>query len=175
MELSGIETEPSAERLLSLVHWTSAASRQLRRRLAEVAGASDLSDAELLVLWFCHGGGQVQVELAAAIGISPAQMSGVVERLRSRELVAMHRSATDRRRQVWRTTAAGETLLGEIAGQLDALAATIQGGLSTTEQQVVQSLCQRLVEAVGRPARRHSDPGLRGGEQDEQRASKEAA
>jgi DNA-binding MarR family transcriptional regulator len=175
MELSGIETEPRAERLLTLVHWTSAASRHLRRRLAEVAGASDLSDAELLVLWFCHGGGQVQVELAAAIGISPAQMSGVVERLRSRELVAMHRSATDRRRQVWRTTAAGETLLAEIAGQLEAVAATIQGGLTTAEQHAVESLCQRLVEAVGGPGRRHGGAGLRGGEQDEQRASKEAA
>ena len=176
MELSGIEKEPSAERLLSLVHWTSAASRQLRRRLAEVASTFQLSDPELLVLWFCHGGGQVQVELAAAIGISPAQMSGVVERLRLRELVAMHRSATDRRRQVWRTTAAGETLLGDIAAQLDGLSATtIQGGLSTAEQQVVESLCQRLVEAVGTQARRHSGQAPRGDEQDEQRASKEAA
>ena len=162
------------QRLLSLVHWTSAASRQLRRRLAEVAGAIDLSDAELLVLWFCHGGAQVQVELAAAIGISPAQMSGVVERLRSRALVAMHRSATDRRRQVWRTTLAGETLLGQIAGRLDALAITIQGGLSTAEQQAVESLCQRLVEAVGTQSRRPSGQGQHGGEQDEQHA-KEAA
>jgi DNA-binding MarR family transcriptional regulator len=147
----------------------------LRRRLAEVAGAIDLSDAELLVLWFCHGGGQVQVELAAAIGISPSQMSGLVERLRSRELVAMHRSATDRRRQVWRTTPAGENLLGEIAAQLDALGAIIQGGLSTAEQQTVESLCQRLVEAVGQPGRRAGGNAPRAGEQDEQRASKEAA
>ena len=87
----------------------------------------------------------------------------------------MHRSATDRRRQVWRTTAAGETLLREIAGQLDALAETIQGGLSMMEQQVIQSLCQRLVEAIGTQARRYSGQAPRGDEQDEQRASKEAA
>ena len=42
----------------------------------------DLSDSELLVVWLCSGGGRIQVELAAAIGISPAQMSGMVERLR---------------------------------------------------------------------------------------------
>jgi len=175
MEPNGIENEPGPQRLLALVHWTSAASRQLRRRLAEVASTIELSDAELLVLWFCHGGGQVQVELAAAIGISPAQMSGLVERLRLRELVAMHRSATDRRRQVWRTTAAGENLLGDIASHLDALAAAVQGGLSLTEQQTVESLCQRLVDAVGQQGRRAGGNAPRAGQQDEQRASKEAA
>ena len=53
----------------------------LRRRLAEVAETFELSDTELLVVWLCSGGGRMQVELAAAIGISPAQMSGLVERL----------------------------------------------------------------------------------------------
>ncbi len=175
MEAREIENGPSAQKLLALVHWTSAASRQLRRRLAEVASTIELSDAELLVLWFCHGGGQVQVELAAAIGISPAQMSGLVERLRSRALVAMHRSATDRRRQVWRTTVAGEAILDGIAGHLAALAAAVGGGLSIAEQQAVESLCQRLVDAVGQPGRRTGGNVPRGGEQDEQRASKEAA
>jgi DNA-binding MarR family transcriptional regulator len=164
-----------ADRLLTLVHWTSAASRQLRRRLAEVAAAIDLSDVELLVLWLCHGGGQVQVDLAAAIGISPAQVSGLVERLRSRELVAMRRSATDRRRQVWRTAAAGETLLGEVASHFDALAAAVDGGVSTAQQQTVAALCRRLVEAVGQHGRRTGSNLPRLAEQDEQRASKEAA
>ena len=93
-EPGGSKLPPSdsqADRLLRLVHWTSAASRHLRRRLAEVAEAFDLSDTELLVVWLCSGGGRVQVDLAGAIGISPAQMSGMVERLRSRGLVAMHR------------------------------------------------------------------------------------
>jgi DNA-binding MarR family transcriptional regulator len=164
-----------AERLLALVHWTSAASRQLRRRLSEVASGIDLSDAELLVLWLCHGGGQVQVDLAATLGISPAQMSGLVERLRARELVAMHRSATDRRRQVWRTTAAGETLLKQAAGHLGALADAVDGGLSTTEQQTIELLCRRLVEAVGQPGRRTGANAPRPAGQDEHRASKEAA
>src|SRR6188768_3581281 len=77
-----IEPSPNdsqADRLLKLVHWTSAASRHLRRRLAEVAESIGLSDSELLVTWLCCGGGRIQVELAGAIGMSPAQMSGMVE------------------------------------------------------------------------------------------------
>src|SRR5438046_438744 len=97
-------TDSVADRLLHLVHWTSAASRHLRKRLSDIASNLDLTDSELLVVWLCSGAGRVQIDLAAAIGTSPAQMSGMVERLRARGLVAMHRLAADRRRQVCRTT-----------------------------------------------------------------------
>lgn len=167
--------EPPAERLLKLVHWTSAASRQLRRRLGEVAAACDLSDAELLVLWLCQGDGHVQVELAGAIGISPAQMSGLVERLRARGLIVMQKQALDRRRQVWRTSLAGEALLGDVAGRLDELSAAIQDVLRDDEQQALVASCERIAEAVSPAARRSSSGGSRASEQDEQRGSKEAA
>jgi DNA-binding MarR family transcriptional regulator len=150
-----MEPSPSdsqADRLLRLVHWTSAASRHLRRRLAEVAESIDLSDSELLVVWLCNGGGRIQVELAGALGISPAQMSGLVERLRSRGLVAMHRQAMDRRRQVCRTTPAGQELLSGTAEHLNELAASVGAGLSSDEQQVAQTLCERLSEAVKQKA-----------------------
>src|SRR5687768_15747008 len=104
--------------VLRLVHWTSHASRQLRRRLADVAGRLELSDTELLVLWVCSGGGRVQIELAGEIGVSPAQTSGMVERLHSRGLIAMRRQAVDRRRQVCETTEAGIELLAGAAEDL---------------------------------------------------------
>lgn len=166
---------PQAERLLRLVHWTSAASRQLRRRLAEVAQAFDLSDAELLVVWLCHGNGHVQVELAGAIGVSPAQMSGLAERLRARGLVGMHRLALDRRRQVWRTSPTGEALLHQLTEHLDELAAAIDGALSSDDQQAMQMLCERLVNVVGYSGRRTIAGTTPGIEPDEQHASKEAA
>jgi DNA-binding MarR family transcriptional regulator len=142
-------SDSHADRLLRLVHWTSTASRHLRKRLAELAKPFDLSDTELLVVWLCSGGGRIQVELAGAIGISPAQMSGMVERLRSRGLVAMHRLAMDRRRQVWRTTAGGQTLLADAAVQLNELAAGISLGLNAEEQNAAERLCERLAEAAG--------------------------
>jgi DNA-binding MarR family transcriptional regulator len=163
--------DSQADRLLRLIHWTSTASRHLRRRLADVGGTMDLSDTELLVVWLCSGGGRVQIDLAGAIGISPAQMSGLVERLRSRGLVAMHRQAMDRRRQVCRTTPAGQALLARAAQHLDELLASVGGGLNDDEQRVAQALCERLAEAVATNGRRQ------GGKThpDEQRASKEAA
>jgi DNA-binding MarR family transcriptional regulator len=159
-ELPGYDSQ--AERLLSLVHWTSAASRQLRRRLAAVAAGFELSDNELMVLWLSIGGGRVQVELAGAIGISPAQMSGLVERLRSRGLVAMHRLARDRRRQLWRTTPEGQNLLADAANDLNEIASSIGRDLSEQEQQSAESLCHRLSEAAS-------------AEHDRQCMSKEAA
>ncbi len=143
-------SDSHAERLLRLVHWTSTASRHLRKRLAELARPLDLSDTELLVVWLCSGGGRIQVELAGAIGVSPAQMSGLVERLRARGLVAMHRSAMDRRRQVWRTTPAGQTLLVEAARHLNELAEGISRGLSAEEQSAAEGLCEKLADAAGR-------------------------
>ena len=168
-------SDSQAERLLSLVHWTSTASRHLRRRLADVAAELGLSDTELLVVWLCSGGGRVQVDLAGAIGISPAQMSGMVERLRSRGLVAMHRLAMDRRRQVWRTSPTGQDLLGQASGHLNELAASIASGLTSDEQQAAQSLCQRLIEAVVESTTRPRGKGSATSDHDVQRASREAA
>jgi DNA-binding MarR family transcriptional regulator len=141
-------SDSQADRVLRLIHWTSTASRHLRRRLAEAAEALSLSDTELLVVWLCSGGGRIQMELAASIGISPAQMSGMVERLRARDLVAMHRLAADRRRQVWRTTSSGQTLLLQAAKHLNELADSVGDELSHDEQQTAQSLCERLAQAV---------------------------
>lgn len=147
-------SDSQADRILRLVHWTSTASRHLRRRLADVAAVLDLSDTELLVVWLCSGVGRIQIDLAASIGISPAQMSGMVERLRRRGLVAMHRLARDRRRQVCRTSSAGQALLAQAAQHLDELATCVGHGLTSDEQQAAQTLCERLAETVA--ARRES-------------------
>jgi len=152
---SGPSGEASPDRLLRLVHWTSTASRHLRRRITDYTATLDISDTELIVTWMCSGEGRVQVELAGATGISPAQMSGLVERLRSRGLVAMHRQARDRRRQIWRVTPVGQALLVRAAQYLEELAACLGEQFSAEEQLLAQSLCQRLAEAAttGTPAR----------------------
>lgn len=61
-------------------------------------------------------------------------MSGLVERLRSRGLVAMHRQAGDRRRQIWRATAEGQALLVTAARHLSELAACLGEHLNADEQ-----------------------------------------
>jgi DNA-binding MarR family transcriptional regulator len=155
---------PEADALLRLVHWTSHASRQLRRRLTDVAGCFDLSDTELLVLWVCTGGGYAQIDLAGEIGVSPAQTSGMVERLHSRGLIAMRRQAADRRRQVCETTAAGLEVLDRAAVELKVLSRSIGVDLDAQERQLAEALCQRLTAVLKESQ-----------QQDKQRTSKEAA
>lgn len=142
------DTPDSAEHLLGLAHWLSAASRQVRRGLADAAAACELSDSELLIIWLCSGAGRVQVELAAASGVSPAQMSGLVDRLGQRGLVAMSRPASDRRRQVWKTTPAGHAVLVQVALPLARLAQGLAEGVAPHEQRQMRVLCERLAAAA---------------------------
>lgn len=148
---------PAEGLLLELVRQTSSAGRALRRLLADEAAAEGLNDAELLIIWLCAGGnspGVVQGELASAIGVSPALMSGTVERLRSRELIARHRSPIDRRRQVWQTTGLGQACLTRLRGRLAALSAALEQRMTSSQQRETQALCERLAsaaEAIGTP------------------------
>jgi DNA-binding MarR family transcriptional regulator len=142
--------DPAADRLLGLVHWMSAASRQLRRRLSLIAESTGLTDCELLAIWLClqNESGLVQGDLAAAVGVSPAQMSGVVERLRQRGLIEMNRQTLDRRRQVWRGTPAARQMLNSLAAPLANLATGIDADLPPGDQHTALRICERLSSVV---------------------------
>jgi hypothetical protein len=86
----------------------------------------------------------------------------------------MHRLAMDRRRQVWRTSAAGQSLLSRAAGHLNDLAAAVRSGLKGDEQQTAQALLERLAGAVATSSRRPITKSATALHQDEQLA-KEAA
>lgn len=55
-----------------------------------------------------------QTRMAEFLGSSPAQVSGIVERQRSRGNISGQAAASDRRRQVWRITPQGRALLKKI-------------------------------------------------------------
>jgi DNA-binding MarR family transcriptional regulator len=138
------------DRLLDLVHWSSAASRQLRRCLGLLAQGASLTDCELLTIWLClqSEAGLVQGELAAAIGVSPAQMSGIAERLRQRGLIEMHRQTLDRRRQVWRGTPAARQVLDNLRTPLASLAAGVNSALPSADQQAAREHCERMASGL---------------------------
>jgi DNA-binding MarR family transcriptional regulator len=71
-----------------------------------------------------------QLELAQRMGMSPAQISGLVEVLRQRALLVSERSPRDRRRQTWRLTAAGEKVLIALDTQLEARAVACRDPIS---------------------------------------------
>lgn len=136
-----------AERLTRLIHRANSAGRRLRRLLAEHVAQWNLADTEFLVLWLCETQaeqGLGQGDLAAAIGVSPAQMSSLVERLRKRELVAVRRFGSDRRRQVWQIAPPGRQLLEEVRVGLESIARRLEERVTADEQVAAEHLFERL-------------------------------
>ena len=106
---------------MELIHELSRCQRLLRAWLDERLRPWDLRDTDFWALWLCGRfapDGVVQHELAAAAGVSEAQMSGLVERLRQNGLLIGCRGEPDRRRQYWRLTAAGNDLLTRLCAVL---------------------------------------------------------
>ncbi|WP_254507400.1 MarR family winged helix-turn-helix transcriptional regulator [Anatilimnocola floriformis] len=140
---------------LQLVLQVGATARTVRRQLAGQIASSELSEQEFLVLWLCDDAGVAhrgQGELAEAVGVSPAQMSGLVERLRTRDLLKFERCGNDRRRQVWQLTSAGESLLADVCQLLASPGGKLHGSLNTAElEQLRQLLDQWLPTAQSTP------------------------
>ena len=105
--------EPAA-RWVELVEQILICGRKMRDDLTRRTARQRLAAAEFSALWVCRESppaGLSQNELADALAVSPAQVSGLVERLRCRGLLESRRSAEDRRRQYWRLSDAGQAAL----------------------------------------------------------------
>lgn len=117
---------PAAAQWLLLVQAVTLCGRQLRRALADIATPRGLSDTDCLILWACGHApaeGHAQHALANMLAVSPAQLSGLVERLSRCGWIVGRRPAHDRRRQYWRLTPTGqvlvEQLIADVARWLD--------------------------------------------------------
>ena len=153
-------TQANGGTLVELIHGLSRCHRLLRTWLDEQLRPWNLRDTEFWVLWLCGrsaSGGVVQHELAAAAGVSEAQMSGVVERLRQNGLLIGCRSEPDRRRQYWRLTAAGNELLGRIHEVLGEWPSDAETAFSRQDQGTLLELVQKLTHDL-------AGDGARGGE-----------
>lgn len=116
-----LSTGSPALRWAELAESLGRCERRLREDLTQQAMPAGLSQAQFSLLWACHQAppqGLSQNELAALLALSPAHVSGQVEQLRSRGLLAGHRRAPDRRRQVWQLTAEGESQLESVLAGL---------------------------------------------------------
>jgi DNA-binding MarR family transcriptional regulator len=145
---------PTAARVAELLQRIAACGRVLRHALAKHATSATFNDSEFLLLWTCHragGDGTAQCELASAAGLSPGQVSGVVERLRVRGLLRAHRPAADRRRQLWQLTGAGQDLVEQSLREMLPAATDISAKLDAQSQQILISLLDRLAAALTDP------------------------
>lgn len=114
------------------MHTLTLLSRRLRGLLGSRRDCPTLGETDLLVIWVCasdRADGVSQSQLAAGLGVSAAQISALVERLRQAGLIVGRRDGADRRRQLWQLTAAGrsawETALAEVQRAVEPLAARL--------------------------------------------------
>jgi DNA-binding MarR family transcriptional regulator len=122
-------------------------ARELRREVADlgVSGAQ----ATLLAA-IKHQPGVTAAGLAAQERMSPAGMSGHVDRLQALGLVRREPDASDRRRQVLRLTGEGESVLRKVRTRRTAWLATRLATLVPEELAAVEAALEplaRLLEA----------------------------
>jgi DNA-binding MarR family transcriptional regulator len=104
--------------------------------LAGLLADFELNDTQLLLLWACRDAGSdgiAQKRLAALAGLSTAQVSGLVERMNHRGLIAECANSGDRRRRLWSVTAAGRDRLDQILKRLTPLADQTEARLDGAE------------------------------------------
>jgi DNA-binding MarR family transcriptional regulator len=108
--------ESNACRPIDTAEWLTNAermlisARHLRGLLEELAERWGLSEPELALLWACTrvpAGGLSQSALAEQLAVSPAHISGLVERLSRLGLLRGRRADGDRRRHLCELTPAG--------------------------------------------------------------------
>lgn len=148
-------------RLAQLAQATSLCGRGLRRAIHERTRNLGLTDADLLVLWSCARRGDLGVAqscLAREAGLSAAQTSGLLDRLRQTGLVSAHRPSGDRRRQLWHLEPEGERMLSAALAVIDGLAGAVLEHLSVADQ----LLLEKLLAAVENAAEQAAGGGIAG-------------
>jgi DNA-binding MarR family transcriptional regulator len=138
-------------RALYLAQALSRASRLLRELIDDQSSIQGIGEAEFPLLWLFQRVGaetSCQNELARRLGISPAQVSALVERLRQAGWVVGQRSSVDRRRQIWRLTDRGTELVRHVAGGLSQrLGATFDGSSGVDAGSLIANL-DRILGAL---------------------------
>ncbi len=97
-------------------------------------------------------GSVTQNRLGRLTAMDRATIKGVVERLRERDLIAREPDPANRRRVVWRLTAAGEATVARAVPRGGQISARTLEPLSAEEQWVFLSLLERLGETDGKPS-----------------------
>lgn len=149
-------TLPTGARWARIARLMAVCGRQMRRTLADEAGVHNLNDAEFLLLWACRESGESDLSqngLAASIGLSSSQLSGLVEGLRQRGLADVKRSRLDRRRQHWCLTQAGNRVLDEILTALGQFEVLLDAEFSPADQIGTLRLLERLARVSERSPR----------------------
>jgi len=134
-------------------------SKRFRDGLARGAAHCRLAETEFIVLCACVAAepdGLSQTGLVARLGVSPGQVSGLVERLRQAGLLEARRSAADRRRQFWQVTSAGrqaaETVLNHLETWASGIEASLNAGAAANLIAALDQLARAIADGNSGPA-----------------------
>jgi DNA-binding MarR family transcriptional regulator len=117
-----VNTPPSP--FLDTICQQIALGRQMAQRLAKALRGRTLLEVEFRLLWQLSRQAATRTEqrrLAQQLGVSPAQVSAVVDKLRRQQLIESIADHTDRRRQHWQLTRAGYQQFRAIVAEVETL------------------------------------------------------
>jgi len=154
-----VEAETPASAALdwaALAALVTTAARRLRSSLSEQIARHGLGESEFALLWVCfepsssrlENEGLTQTEIAHALELSPASVSGLVEQLRSVGLLAGSRSTIDRRRQVWHLTDRGRAFVRQLLDELHGWAVSLDRAMGATARESINDLLGQLIEVA---------------------------
>lgn len=148
---------PSTTPEQSLLGWievlegVAASTRRVRHELTRALAVHGVGESQFSILWICHqapGEGISQSDIAGRLAISTAHVSGLVEQLRRAGWLDGHRDVADRRRQVWRTTAAGQDFIAALVASLAAWLRRAEPGLARIDAAQLHDLTERLGQTL---------------------------
>jgi DNA-binding MarR family transcriptional regulator len=140
--------------------------RMFRDVLAPIAGRRQLTESHLVLLLALRNrppDGLGQSQIAACLAVSPAHVSTQLEQLRARGLLTGRRPASDRRRQLWRITAAGIEVVDAVLEDLAQWTGTADRRMNARRLAALTASLERLQAVL----REHplpqppAEPGLR--------------
>jgi DNA-binding MarR family transcriptional regulator len=141
--------------LLRLLQQVAVFGRQLRQTMARLLAELDLNDTELLLLWVCGGAGKdgiAQNRLAAAVGLSPGQVSGLVDRMGRQGWIAPCERPGDRRRRLWQITPMGREARDRVLARLAPAATACEASAGAVGLDDLVQLLAGLGDEVDRTA-----------------------
>lgn len=141
------------EQLFPLLDLLARCHREARERIARATMRHGMTESEFHLLWVCQTREQApsQSDVAHSLGISPAQVSCLVEQLRKRDWISGTRCAIDRRRQVWQLTPAGSSALDAAVADLQVYTGRLLHDLSEPVRQSLVRMLHDLYAALDPP------------------------
>lgn len=125
-----------------------------RERWSVLLERFDLPYSEFLLLDRCARSPAMASELAQAIGVTPAGITDILDRLERRHLVLRVAHPTDRRAVLVRLTPAGERVYREARTTLRTVVRELEERMTPGELQALSSGLAALTKALERDAPR---------------------